>query len=460
MTTVGGWTEQQDREYKALMARKKAGASGGDLLSLAALARRETRLGRISIGEISTRKEIVPPDYVVDDWMAAREQSFLAGESQSGKSFLALHLGMCVATGMDVLGRKVKQGLVVYQAGESGSGVTDLRIPAWIQHFAEGKDMTGVPFEILPARVNLFRPDGNAEEFHQVVANIQREWAGRSDLRLIVIDTMSKCMAGANENDGRDVGRVLEHGERLSRETGAHVCFVHHLPKNGVGMRGHGSLKGDTDSVVMVKAAPNGVRSLVFDKLKDGEKEKDVAFELMQVTIGFRDDGKRITSCIITPLGEKEAARKAEESKGFALGVNEAPIFKALMKAIAKAGRFADSEMEEKGVPPHTVAVDWDIWREEYKLTATPDKDGNPPSNDLIRQHFKRYGEPMDKKFGVIGRSGRWLWWTGKRVRGFPETWRRSTDESLETGQMPDMSGTPTGQTGGFDMAMSGEAEF
>lgn len=389
---------------------------------------RETRLGRVSIGEIAARKEITPPEFVVDGWMIAREQSFLAGESQSGKSFLALHTGLSIATGKPVLGRKVKQGLVIYQAGESGFGVSALRIPAWIQQFGLGDDFSNVPFEILPARVNLFRPDGNCEEFHQVIKNIRAEWEGRAELRAVIIDTLSKAMAGANENDGRDIGRVLEHGERISRDTGAHVCFVHHLPKNGVGMRGHGSLKGDTDSVAMVRADNTGVRTLFFDKVKDGEAGGKLSFELMQTTIGFRDDGERITSCVVIPVGEKEAARKAEEAKGFALGVNEAPIFAALMKALQKSGRFPDNQMEAEGVPPGVVAVDWDIWREEYRLAATPDAEGNGPSNDVIRQHFKRYGTQLQHRFEIIGRSGRWLWWAGKRVRGFPETWRRADE--------------------------------
>lgn len=390
---------------------------------------KDRRLGRISIGEIAARKQITPPQFVIDGWMVAREQSFLAGESQSGKSFLALHAAMSIATGRPVLGRKTNPGLVIYQAGESGFGVTGLRIPAWIDQFGEGVDFDTVPFEIIPDRVNLFRPDGNAEEFHQVVKAIQKEWEGRAELRAIIIDTMSKVMAGANENDGRDVGRVLEHGERLSRETGAHVCFVHHLPKSGVGMRGHGSLKGDTDSVVMVRNNDEGIRTVLFDKVKDGEAGEKLSFELRQVTIGFRDDGERITSCVVIPPSDAAALDKAEKEKPFTMGVNEAPIFAALMTALKKGGRVADSEMEAQGVPPGTVAVDWNIWREEYRLAASPDADGNPPSDEAISQHAKRYGTALHRRFHVIGRSGRWLWWTGKKVRNFPETWRRADDD-------------------------------
>jgi len=394
---------------------------------------RENRLGRISIGEVSTRP-IVVPDFVVDDWMMAREISFIAGESQSGKTFVTLHAAICVALGQDVLGKRTKPGLVIYQSGESGSGLLNQRIPGWIAHFGQDIDFSTVPLEILPESINLFRLDGNAEVFHSTIKKIVDEWSDRANPRLIIIDTWSSATAGANENSGQDVSGVIDHGKRLARSTGAHVCFLHHFPKGGTTMRGHGSLKGDVDTVAMVAAGANGVRTIRFDKVKDGAAGATLSFELKQVVIGQRpDDGRAITSCVVLQVGQKDAARKAAEAKGFALGVNEAPIFAALWSAIKKSGRFPDKIMEDAGVPATTFAVDWDIWKEEYRLAATPDEGGNPPSDDLIRKHYKRYGESLEKRFKIIGRSGRWLWVGNKPVRGYPDTYpEKDKFETLE----------------------------
>jgi hypothetical protein len=409
---------------------------------------RERRLGRISIGEIS-RREVKPPDFVIDDWMIAREQSFMAGEPQSGKSFLALHAAMSIATGRDVLGRKTKQGLVIYQSGESGEGVMAGRVPAWIQHYGDGADFDSTPFELLPARVNLYRQEGNAEEFHQVVGAIAREWADRFPLRAVFIDTMSKVMAGANENDGRDVGRVLEHAERLSRETGAHVCLIHHMPKNGTGMRGHGSLKGDTDTVVMISVNEQKVRTVTFDKVKDGENGGKLQFELMQIRLGVRDDGKPITSCVVLPVGEKEAAKKAAEAKGFSLRPTEEPVFRALMEALKKHGRFADAAMESAGVPSGKTAVDFSAWRDEYKRVAPPDEDGEAPSNGAIAKRWTRYTGGL-VKYGVIGWARPWMWWGGKPVRGFLETY--PDKDRTGNGQRSDGGAEPTGDRSAADL--------
>ena len=160
---------------------------------------RETRFGRISFGQLRDRKAKAP-NYVIDDWMVAREQSMLAGESQSGKSFLGIHAALSIAAGMPIFGRRVSPGLVIYQAGESGTGVLDLRIPAWTQHF--GAELPEhMPFEILPAKVDLWSEQGNAKAFIETVKAIAEEHKP-VPLRAVFIDTLSKAMAGANENDG------------------------------------------------------------------------------------------------------------------------------------------------------------------------------------------------------------------------------------------------------------------
>jgi len=64
------------------------------------------------------------------------EQSFVSmyGPSGSFKSFLALDWACHIASGIDWDGHKVKQGAVLYVAGEGGFGVTK-RIRAWeLQH--------------------------------------------------------------------------------------------------------------------------------------------------------------------------------------------------------------------------------------------------------------------------------------------------------------------------------------
>lgn len=60
-------------------------------------------------------------DFLVDGWLTEGERSVIGGPSKSGKSFLAIHLAMCVARGQDFFNWPVKRGGVIYQAGEGAT---------------------------------------------------------------------------------------------------------------------------------------------------------------------------------------------------------------------------------------------------------------------------------------------------------------------------------------------------
>ena len=404
---------------------------------------RESRFGRISFGEIRARK-VKAPDFVVDDWMVAREQSMLAGESQSGKSFLAIHAALAISAGMEIFGRRVSPGLVIYQAGESGSGVLDLRIPAWIQHFA-GADLQ-LPFEILPAKVDLWSPEGNAKAFIETVQAIAAEHHP-TPLRAVFIDTLSKAMAGANENDGRDVSRVLANAETISRETGAHVCIVHHFPKGGKTLRGHGSLKADVDTVALVHVdEATKVRTITFDKVKDGERGGNLQFELMQVKLGEREgDGKPITSCVVLPVGEKALARQ-DAMQSAAVSPIEKTLLESLFKAVDSHGILAPVGLD---VGAMQRVVEWVEVKRAFAemspnddlelLSAIGQQDNDEAREASDRRHraklkarLQRAREFMTVNTKIIrvgscpdpvsGKPTVFVWWTGRPVRGFPRT--------------------------------------
>jgi hypothetical protein len=388
---------------------------------------RETRFGRVSYGEVRTR-ERRPPDYIIADWMVRREQSFLAGESQSGKSFLATHAGLCVAAGMPFMGRAVKQGLVIYLAAESGTGVLDQRIPAWMEHY--GKDLQDIPFEILTTRVDLFHDassGGHIDVLLEAVGNISREW--NMPPLLIIVDTFNKVMPGGNENDGRDVSKVLINMDRLSRETGAHVCTVHHLPKAGGTMRGHGSLKADVDTVGLLSVEPaTKIRTMVFDKVKDGANGGKLQFELLYVPLGHREDGQEFGSCVVLPIGKKAEAQ-AQEAVGFKLSDSEYVFMQSLFEAMKKKPEPLPEGYALPGAANGLTLYDSmtaiyakkvPFWNEggfsEDEVKAAKEKHRNKRRSD-----FERIQKWLIKA-GVIRVQEPYIWHTGKALRAFPHT--------------------------------------
>jgi hypothetical protein len=75
--------------------------------------------------------------------------------------------------------------------------------------------------------------------------------AARYPIRLVVVDTLSRAMAGGNENAPDDMSAFIRNIDRIRQETGAHVLIVHHCGKDAAkGARGHSCLRAATDTKI------------------------------------------------------------------------------------------------------------------------------------------------------------------------------------------------------------------
>lgn len=357
-------------------------------------------------------------DYLVTDFLTIGEKSVIGGPSRSGKSFLAIHTALAVCRGTQFFGRPTKRGLVVYQAGEGARGIKK-RLRAYRKHFEIPPD-ENVPFELLQSHVDLWRPDGDTAP---LIAEIKQIAALHSvPLRLVVIDTLATATAGADENSGKDMSAVMANISRINDETGAHVMLVHHMNADGKKLRGHTSVYANVDQVILVtRNEETGVRKVVLDKQKDDEDGISFNFELLSVEIGRRDDDRPITSCVVVDVGEREKA--IAKRGGFKLRDQEALLFRALLKALAEHGEQAPSVLE---LPLGTRVVKASFWKAEFEKIAPYETGGTDDTAkkrraDAIRKALERAGASL-LKFGVIGRNEPWIWWTGKPVAGFRET--------------------------------------
>ena len=76
-----------------------------------------------------------------------------------------------------------------------------------------------------------------------IAAINERQKTFSKPLRLIVIDTLARAIAGGDENKSESMGQLVVHADAIRKETGAHVLFVHHSGKDQArGARGHSSL--------------------------------------------------------------------------------------------------------------------------------------------------------------------------------------------------------------------------
>ena len=132
--------------------------------------------------------------------------------------------------------------------------------------------------------------------------------------QLIVIDTLSRALAGGNENAPEDMGAFICNVAEIKHQTNAHVGIVHHGTKasNGSNPRGHSSLEGADDAYIQVVKLEDGSRVATLVHAKDDADGMRWGFALDVVEQGIDADGDPITALIARELTEApEKAAKA-----------------------------------------------------------------------------------------------------------------------------------------------------
>jgi hypothetical protein len=218
----------------------------------------------------------------------------IGGVSMAGKSFLAVDLGACIASGRGFFGYRVRPAPVVYAVLE-GTGGFGGRVAAWQARHGALPDS----FRVVVERFDLRKPQELGELVRAIRATGQ---AGG----VLLVDTLAQAAPGMDENASEGMGLAIAGLQYLQTELGGLVVAVHHLGKDASkGLRGHSSLHAALDSVLEV-SRDGDRRTWKLAKSKDGEDGKEHPFRLEVVVLGNDEEGEAITSCIIAP--EESAA--------------------------------------------------------------------------------------------------------------------------------------------------------
>jgi RecA-family ATPase len=218
-------------------------------------------------------------EWLVKNFLGHQEASAFYGAPGSGKSALVEDLGLHVAAGLPWHGREVRQGAVCYVALERRMLVERRAIA-----FRERRQLLDLPFAIIGG-VYDFRDQRTAATIAGITRQV--EDVTKQPVALIIIDTISRALAGGDENSSKDMGAIVATTAKLQAATTAHVQWVHHVPiDSGERLRGHGALLGALDTTVNVEKLANGLRTAVVVKANDSEEGERIAFKLESVTIG------------------------------------------------------------------------------------------------------------------------------------------------------------------------------
>lgn len=252
---------------------------------------------------------VLSSGYLVKGLLDAGAMSVIYGPSNSGKTFFALDLVYHIAIGATWRGRRVKQAAVLYLAAEGGKGVIN-RVAALKQ--AHG--VCDVALAVKRAGLDLLHDQADLQHIVDLAAIVQDSRPGMP--LVIVIDTLSRIMAGGDENSAADMTALIRNIDAIREATKAHVILVHHTGKDTArGARGHSSLRAATDTEIEV-ANESGSRAALVTKQRDHQGGETFPFAIKPVQLGFDDDGDEVSSCVVEAQDEAEFAAAQKRTKG------------------------------------------------------------------------------------------------------------------------------------------------
>lgn len=223
-----------------------------------------------------------PPTWLIHGILPEEGLAIIYGDPGAGKSFIALDMALRVVMGFDWHGEAVKLCGVLYIAGEGSRGIGK-RVKGWRrQHGMEGAD---APFLLLPIAVQMLDRTNRAKLLRTISAAIQR--AGFA-IGLIIVDTVSRALAGADENAQDAMSAFVAACDEVRAHIGAGVLVlgVHHSGKNKeAGMRGSTVLIGACETSIRITKDEETKRAtLKTEKQKDDEEAAPIYMEMRKVT--------------------------------------------------------------------------------------------------------------------------------------------------------------------------------
>lgn len=258
----------------------------------------------MSLGQLREQAHAVP--WLVKHVLPADSIGMLYGGSGTFKSFIAVDAALHVAHGLPWLGRRTKQGSVIYIAAEGGTGLWG-RICAW--HKARGLHYEKAPVHVVPVALDL------TQDAWRIVEAAQSQGVVPS---LVVIDTLSQTYAG-EENSANEVAAYFrEIGNRIRALWHCSVMIIHHTGHVATERpRGSSAMRANLDWMLGVhRDEKEMLATLSCAKQKDGEGFPDASFALTTRELGTDEDGDMVKSLVARHLSSVEDIQEVMEREG------------------------------------------------------------------------------------------------------------------------------------------------
>lgn len=276
-------------------------------------------------------KSTEPPEWLIQGVLEQGVLAMFLGAAESAKSLWLQRAAACIATGTPMDGRRVKAGPVVYLCGEGRLGLQ--------RRFRALEVDLGISLKDAPLLVCFEAPSlcdtDAAERVRNAVEMVQQRYGPPL---LVGVDTMSRHMAGADENRAADAGLFFDNARRVAPD--ATIAVVHHTGWiEGGRNRGSSAIKGAVDQELFFKKDGDAV-TVTAGKMKDGEQPGDLFYCIKRVSTGLcREDGSPLDSVTLEPT---EAAPIESADR---LTPTERMAMDTLREAVKTAGQFPPPEI-------------------------------------------------------------------------------------------------------------------
>lgn len=253
----------------------------------------------LTLGDILERGDD-EPDWAVENYFPERYVNMLFGDSGTMKSFIALDLALCIATGTPWHGNPVRKGTVIIVLAE-GNYFYHFRIKAWLQAHPEiTTPADEIPLVITPTAV----PFDSDPCLKRLLQNADH-WPSHYDLPLsaLFIDTLSLNLGTArSENDNTDAGAFISQLKFINDRYQCSSWFVHHCPKsNAATHRGANAFRNNSDTNYLVEHVSDKKMHPVMTctKMKDFAPPPKLRFKADIINLGATKKGKMIDSIVL-----------------------------------------------------------------------------------------------------------------------------------------------------------------
>lgn len=249
----------------------------------------------IKQGSAFFRERPPPIEWLIEGLLEKKNVVMLAGAPKTAKSWLALEIGLSVASGTPLFGDPLlmgtgRPGKVLFCFLEDGAHNIHARSTA----LAKGKGLREIE------KLGLFFRFGGGLNMGARAQAIQLGEAikqGIPDLDLLVFDPFRNLHYG-DENDSSIIIQIMDNLRYLRDNTGASILVTHHTRKPsgadknnpGFAIRGSGAIFGSVDGLISMVAIEgldqdeDTITNNVFTRVKAGKEARPFS-----VTLSIKD---------------------------------------------------------------------------------------------------------------------------------------------------------------------------